>query len=137
MHHYQMLRRDILCRCQYNSVIYSIRAVTTLQACNDKVDKIMNKMKSLQDDCHNIYPYDLRAGPLPEDKTMVIQLCDCPQVCVAVRGGGWGLFIRHVCKIHAPLLPQLRLEVGKEYKILGDVTGKTKWKVSKDVMTNG
>ena len=90
-----MLRREISYRCQYSRVIYSIRVVTALQACNDKVDKIMSKMKSLQDDCHNIHPYNLRAGPLPEDKTMVVPLCDCPQVCVTVGGGDY-LFTMYV-----------------------------------------
>ena len=48
-------------------------------------------MKTLQDDCHNVYPYDLRTGPLPKDKTMVVALCDCPQVCVTVWGWGVGV----------------------------------------------
>lgn len=59
----------------------------------------MKKMKTLQDDCHNVYPYDLRAGPLPKDKTMVVALCDCPQVCVCncvgVGSGGY-LFTMHI-----------------------------------------
>ena len=59
---------------------------------SDKVDELMSKMKKLQEDCQKIYPYDLRVGPLPQDKATVVPLCNCPQVCVVVWSGG-NLFI--------------------------------------------
>ena len=48
--------------------------------CQGKIQELVEKIMSLQQDRQNVYPYDLRSGPLPEERTKVIPLCDCPQV---------------------------------------------------------
>jgi len=50
---------------------------------NDKVEQYLSKIETLQQNSQDIFPYELRTGPLPkEKKPTVIAVCDCPQVCV-------------------------------------------------------
>ena len=61
-----------------------------------------DKLRPLQEQCQNIYPYNLRVGPLPSNKTTVVSLCDCPQVCVTVLRGAYWLYIpNHVAIVTA------------------------------------
>ncbi|XP_065889965.1 microtubule-actin cross-linking factor 1-like isoform X3 [Dysidea avara] len=72
-----------------------------LKSCNTKVKEWGVKMEAAKQQAQNMYPYELRTGPLPKEKSTVIAVCDCPQ---------------------------LQLEAGKEYQLLDDITGKKKWK---------
>ena len=54
----------------------------TIQSCNTKVKEWGVKMEAAKQQAQNMYPYELRTGPLPKEKSTVIAVCDCPQVCV-------------------------------------------------------
>ena len=44
------------------------------------MQELIDMINQLEQDCQNVYPYDLRSGPLGNVNYKVILLCECHQV---------------------------------------------------------